>query len=134
ELYDPLIDDRDEKWATAQRQGRKSDAILSCPACFTTLCLDCQRHEIYVTQYRAMFVRNCRVCEDEFVEESRGDRRKSQRKRKREPLSSIATPAAGAGAAAPTLRRVRCAVCSVEVGAIDSDEVYHFFTALPSYS
>eukprot|EP00957_Ditylum_brightwellii_P015726 1185928-Ditylum_brightwellii.AAC.1 len=32
---------------------RNSDAILSCPCCFTILCMDCQRHTKYVNQYRA---------------------------------------------------------------------------------
>ncbi len=71
-LYDPNMDDEDQKWVDSQRrqyqprgrgvrggagrgqvgQGRdkpaaqklpNSDAILNCPACMTTLCLDCQR-------------------------------------------------------------------------------------------
>ncbi|OQR73324.1 E2F-associated phosphoprotein domain containing protein-like [Tropilaelaps mercedesae] len=29
----------------------------------TLLCRDCQRHEVYSNQYRAMFVENCRVDE-----------------------------------------------------------------------
>lgn len=45
-----------------QRQGRVSDALLSCPSCFTTLCIDCQQHERIPNQYRAMFVQNCKVC------------------------------------------------------------------------
>jgi hypothetical protein len=43
EFYDPDLDDVDERWVSKQRKGRTSDAVLSCPACFTTLCLDCQR-------------------------------------------------------------------------------------------
>lgn len=35
---------------------RKSDAILSCPSCFNIVCMDCQRHERYANQFRAMFV------------------------------------------------------------------------------
>ena len=54
------LDDQDEVWARKQRQGRKSDAILSCPNCMTTVCLDCQQHDYMANQYRAMFVRNCR--------------------------------------------------------------------------
>jgi len=27
-----------------KRDGRTSDALLSCPACFTTVCLECQRY------------------------------------------------------------------------------------------
>ena len=34
---------------------RHSDAVLSCPCCFTIVCMDCQKHERY-EQYRAMFV------------------------------------------------------------------------------
>jgi len=35
---------------------RHSDAVLSCPCCFNIVCMDCQRHERYADQYRAMFV------------------------------------------------------------------------------
>lgn len=83
-LYDPDMDDEDEKWVIKQRRDHRrkvqqtknttnaasavsnegmsspnkkktkmskqgvekvpsSDAILSCPACMTTLCIDCQR-------------------------------------------------------------------------------------------
>jgi hypothetical protein len=34
--------------------------MLSCPLCFTTVCIDCQQHELYETQFRAMFVMNCK--------------------------------------------------------------------------
>ncbi|KAL3792158.1 hypothetical protein HJC23_009622 [Cyclotella cryptica] len=40
---------------------RNSDAVLSCPRCFTTVCMDCQQHESYANQYRAMFVMNIGV-------------------------------------------------------------------------
>ncbi|KAF4388275.1 hypothetical protein F8388_021105 [Cannabis sativa] len=43
ELYDPELDDKDELWVQKKRKGRHSDAVLSCPACFTTLSLVCQR-------------------------------------------------------------------------------------------
>ena len=35
---------------------RDSDAVLSCPCCFTIVCMDCQRHDVYKHQFRAMFV------------------------------------------------------------------------------
>jgi len=44
EFYDPELDDKDELWVQKKRKGSNSDAVLSCPACFTTLCLDCQRY------------------------------------------------------------------------------------------
>ena len=55
-LYDPEMDDDDERWVTSQRQRYQpaagdvtarrlpnSDAVLNCPACMSLLCLDCQR-------------------------------------------------------------------------------------------
>jgi hypothetical protein len=39
---------------------RDSDAVLSCPRCFTIVCMDCQQHDTYQNQYRAMFVMN--IC------------------------------------------------------------------------
>ena len=56
-LYDPRMDLKDEAWVEKQRKKYhptqiksfkpkplpNSDAVLSCPACFTTLCHDCQR-------------------------------------------------------------------------------------------
>lgn len=44
EFYDPDLDDKDEAWVHKRRKGRSSDAVLSCPACFTTLCLESQRY------------------------------------------------------------------------------------------
>ena len=41
-----------------------SDALLSCPACLATLCVDCQRHVSRRNQFRAMFARNVRVATD----------------------------------------------------------------------
>eukprot|EP00429_Kryptoperidinium_foliaceum_P000933 CAMPEP_0176022776 /NCGR_PEP_ID=MMETSP0120_2-20121206/11095_1 /TAXON_ID=160619 /ORGANISM="Kryptoperidinium foliaceum, Strain CCMP 1326" /LENGTH=241 /DNA_ID=CAMNT_0017355923 /DNA_START=184 /DNA_END=906 /DNA_ORIENTATION=+ len=35
---------------------RNSDAVLSCPCCFNIVCMDCQRHQKYLNQFRAMFV------------------------------------------------------------------------------
>jgi hypothetical protein len=40
---------------------RDSDAVLSCPCCFATVCMDCQQHDTYKHQYRAMFVMNIAV-------------------------------------------------------------------------
>lgn len=60
EFYDEAADERDEQWLAKARQGRKSDAILSCPGCFTTVCIDCQQHERYENQFRALLVMNCK--------------------------------------------------------------------------
>ncbi|XP_051122693.1 uncharacterized protein LOC127245719 [Andrographis paniculata] len=120
EFYDPKLDDKDEVWAQKQRSGRISDAVLSCPACFTTLCFDCQRHETCVTRYRAIFVVNCRIG----LEVTQPG---SKRKRNKRNTQAEAGPTS-----VETFKRVCCAVCSTQVGVIDEDEIYHFLNVLPS--
>lgn len=63
EFFDPEADDKSEAWVSKLRGGRRSDAILSCPQCFTTLCLECQQHAHQHNQFRAMFVMNCRCSQ-----------------------------------------------------------------------
>lgn len=60
DFYDPEADEKNEKWMQKMRKGRQSDAILSCPSCLTTVCIDCQQHATYDNQFRAMLVMNCR--------------------------------------------------------------------------
>ncbi|XP_072958146.1 uncharacterized protein [Typha angustifolia] len=127
EFYDPNIDDVDELWAHKQRKGQNSDAILSCPACFTTLCLDCQRHEKYVTQYRAMFVRNCKVRTDQIL-------RQGKQKRRNSKAQVDSTKSKDDVHNDSVFRPVCCAVCSTEVGVLDEEEIYHFFNVIPSNS
>lgn len=124
EFYDANLDDKDELWVHKQRKGQYSDAVLSCPACFTTLSLECQRHEKYVTQYRAIFVFNCKIKTDETSNVSL-KRKRSKRGRK------LDDDEAGSGSG-ETFKPVCCSVCSTEVGVIDEEEVYHFFNVLPS--
>jgi E2F-associated phosphoprotein len=62
-LFDPDADEEDESAVQAMREGRDSDAHLSCPACFSTLCVDCQRHAKNESLYRAMFVLDVTVNE-----------------------------------------------------------------------
>jgi len=129
EFYDPDLDDVDERWINRQRKGRTSDAVLSCPACFTTLCLDCQRHEKYVNQYRAMFVRNCKVKTDQILREG-----KSKRKNRKGKAADPSTTTSEAESKGQAYHPVCCEVCSTEVGVFDEDEVYHFFNVIPSNS
>lgn len=66
-MYDENEDTKNEEWnrkrtkAFTNESTHSTDAVLNCPCCFTVLCLDCQQHEIYKTQYRSMFVINCTV-------------------------------------------------------------------------
>jgi E2F-associated phosphoprotein len=62
-LYDPGADSDDERAVAYQRGGRASDALLSCPGCFTMLCTDCQQHARDESRFRAMFVQSCRLLD-----------------------------------------------------------------------
>lgn len=101
----------------------ESDAVLNCPGCMAVLCLDCQRHEVFKTQYRAMFVVNCIIDWSEKLTDEKLDRRKKAGKVDKslpsEPGSYF---------------DVRCSVCNTKVAVYDKDEVFHFFNVLSSYS
>lgn len=158
DLYDPGADDEDQKFIDSNRAGfalradvdvhsnqtqqcRKypnSDAVLNCPACMSLLSLDCQRHETYKTQYRAMFVFNCEV---DFAEKLAFADKQPRKKRRKAPHARNAaaaqqsTSAADTPAAATeTYYNVTCAVCKTQVAVYDEDEVYHFYNVLASYS
>ncbi|PNH01579.1 E2F-associated phosphoprotein [Tetrabaena socialis] len=134
-----MADEEDAAWVERRRGGRTSDAVLSCPGCFTTLCIDCQRHEQHHSQYRAMFVRDCLVEEEGGAGGGPGGGGAGG--------AAAFDPAVGAGAggggaggrrtkrAKPSAqyRRVRCGVCLTEVGAYEvEEELYHFFHVFPS--
>ncbi|EFJ44907.1 hypothetical protein VOLCADRAFT_64139 [Volvox carteri f. nagariensis] len=127
-LRERSADEEDAVWADQQREGRVSDAVLSCPGCFTTLCIDCQRHEKYHHQYRAMFVMNCAVEAEEGYDPTAGGQ------------AGSGGGGGGGGGRRPKrargsarYRRVTCGVCGTEVGALEVDEeLYHFYHVFPS--
>ncbi|KAI1895592.1 hypothetical protein AGOR_G00107830 [Albula goreensis] len=163
-LYDPDEDDRDQAWVDSKRQqyrasrkqlpgstNRKdkpqalpsSDAVLNCPACMTTLCLDCQRHEKYRTQYRAMFVMNCTVNKEEVLRyKTPADRKRMKRQKKKKASQGAELDATATGSEGMEVdpepeekyHPVKCTECSTEVAVFDKDEVYHFFNILASHS
>ena len=132
ELYDEHADEKDETWVKKRFSVNidifslnqdltdvKSDAILTCPACFTVVCYHCQkfahfslfckfRHDFY-DQYRAVFVQNCCVFTNRFVKPVKGDD----------------------GA---TYHPVHCNNCKIDVGVRDQDDVVHFYQVLASIS
>ncbi|KAI8054199.1 E2F-associated phosphoprotein-domain-containing protein [Gilbertella persicaria] len=117
-LYDPDMDDEDEAWVSkqiAQDSSRtdqnipieaKTDAILTCPMCFTTLCYSCQRHEKYADQFRAMFVRNCHTVPGERYKFKSDDGQEEY------------------------YQKVTCETCGIQVAMLDQEEVYHFFNVV----
>uniref|UniRef100_A0A061QNJ6 E2f-associated phospho n=1 Tax=Tetraselmis sp. GSL018 TaxID=582737 RepID=A0A061QNJ6_9CHLO len=127
-LYDPEIDDKDAAWVASQRMQRASDAILNCPGCFTTLCLDCQKHVSYENQWRAMSTMNCKITSRNY-EANCSSLEVGPVGRKRKAKGESSCP--------PTkqqhnVRVVECEVCDTEVGVIDEEGVYHFFNVFPS--
>ena len=137
-FYDPNMDDEDQKWVEDIRKdyskGRfhqkekplpNSDAVLNCPACFIVLCLDCQRHETFDTQYRAMFVMNCTV--DQTKQLKYPEPKKGKRKRKKDENP---TPAVDPK---DIFNPVNCDRCTTQVAVYDQEEIYHFFNVLASY-
>jgi hypothetical protein len=106
---------------------RTSDAVLSCPCCFAIVCMDCQRHERYENQFRAMFVMNISVeWSHELVY---SDKKKAL----------IGKPPTPAHHVPPEKEHeqvyysVQCSTCRTQVAALDmEDELYHFFGCLAS--
>lgn len=86
------------------------------------------RHEIYLTQYRAMFVVNCEITDKKVFPHGSKKRRKNRKARKPEEAEEESSTSVEA------VSQVCCSVCSTEVGVIDKDEVYHFYDVLPSES
>lgn len=89
------------------------------------LCLYFCRHEKYVTQYRAVFVVNCKIKTDQVSQSG-----SQKRKRGRNGRLSIETE--GGSVSGETTKLVCCSLCSTEVGVVDEEEIYHFFNVLPS--
>mmetsp|Transcript_60864 Transcript_60864/g.100691 ORF Transcript_60864/g.100691 Transcript_60864/m.100691 type:complete len:284 (-) Transcript_60864:525-1376(-) len=82
DLYDPDADDDDDKWVwdkvfkgpeekqeqqpksatgnpSKKKKARSSAALLSCPCCFTTVCVDCVKADEVSNQWCAIDAQNC---------------------------------------------------------------------------
>jgi hypothetical protein len=127
---------------------RHSDAILSCPCCFQIVCMDCQRHEKYTNQYRAMFVMNIGVDWNNLVH-SNDEQDETNMKiniisnptipddvvelEKDQIESSSSRFITNIDDSAHVYYSVYCLQCKTEVAALGMhDEVYHFFGCLVS--
>ena len=105
--------DPDSRITISERPRKhQTDAELNCPACFTLLCVDCQRHVEYENQFRAMFVKNCRVDEE----------------------TVLTYDAEAEGEGPEEYNPVYCGECGTQVGVFSpKDEIYHFFNVIPSH-
>jgi len=88
-LYNNKEDAKNQKWVDEKlkpkRKAFQSDAVLNCPGCFAVLTYDCQRHEKYQNQYRAMFVLNCTVVADQLLKYGKNgqEKKKTEKERKK---------------------------------------------------
>uniref|UniRef100_A0A8R1DZI5 E2F-associated phosphoprotein n=1 Tax=Caenorhabditis japonica TaxID=281687 RepID=A0A8R1DZI5_CAEJA len=139
-LYDDQEDEDNEKWVKEHRKIARgedgpdggADGVLSCPGCMVELTRDCQRHEIYKTQYRAMFVSNCHLDAQKMTVEKTGKDRRRERQKARKSGKKADGPVLPDDSDLYT--PVKCASCATLVAMMDSDEVYHFFNVLAGYS
>lgn len=115
----------------------------------TVLCVDCQRHEIYHTQYRAMFAMNISVNNREILRYKKKDfkkRRGRNKKRRTKPetkkersrsrsksLNRASDVELSESEREDLFHPVSCKICQTEVGVFDSDELFHFFNVIASH-
>ena len=144
-----INDKNNEKWMQyhyPKLTTSSTDAILSCPYCFTILSNDCQRHEVYSNQYRAMFVFNCKVTSDiqQYKRKRQWQhRRKNHNNRNHNNNYNNMADINLTEEMMQNLRLkdeeyeifypVKCAVCTTEVGVFDENEIYHFYNILAGY-
>ncbi|KAF8982289.1 hypothetical protein BGZ46_001515 [Entomortierella lignicola] len=149
-FYDPEQDDKDQEWLIKKIAANRppgcnpediwTDAILSCPMCLTQLCYDCQQHEFYPHQFRAMFVENCRILENEVLRFPKEAKKPSNNGKNPKSSSSIVAGSSDfAQGFKPsvdddydmTYHPVACEICNTRVALIDQDEIFHFFNVIP---
>ncbi|XP_006820475.1 E2F-associated phosphoprotein-like [Saccoglossus kowalevskii] len=154
-FYDPDIDDENERWINKQRDRYKpkksgsgdaanqcrsqncsekvtatTDAVLNCPACMASLCIDCQKHDFYRNQFRAMFVINCVIVKDEVLRYKEPIRQGKKRQRNQNKAEYVRIEANETSE--EIYHPVKCGECNTEVAVYDKDEVYHFHNVLAS--
>ncbi|CAL2036331.1 unnamed protein product [Caenorhabditis brenneri] len=141
-LYDDQEDEDNEKWVKEHRKivrgqdvpDGEADGVLSCPGCMVELTRDCQRHEIYKTQYRAMFVSNCQLVGEKMAIEKTGKEKRRQRQKARKSGGQADAAAAPVLDESDLYTQVKCSSCGTIVAMMDSEEIYHFFNVLAGYS
>ena len=133
-LCDYRADEQDADWVHKylmmgyDEDVHRSDATLNCPCCFALLCLDSQQHEVYNTQFRAMFVKNCVIDFERlyFYDRSTPSNKSPLIEVIQEEIDRVKYPME------EIFYKASCAICETEVGVFDADEVFHFYNVYPS--
>lgn len=122
---------------------RSSDAVLACPCCFNIVCMDCQRHERFKDQYRAMFVMSIIVRWDlpltydinlkRLVPSTIAHNNNNDNVGNRKEHSKITNDDNDCDQNNVHYYTVCCSSCETTVAALDmNDEVYHFHGCITS--
>ena len=116
--------------------GANTDAILNCPCCMTNVCYDCQRHEKFKTQYRAMFVTNCKINDQEQLRYPKNEMDTKKFNKKKSKLTKVIESVADIEIGDETnleqmkydfFKPVACLNCNTEIGVYEEkEEIYHF--------
>ncbi|KAJ2848406.1 hypothetical protein J3B02_003962 [Coemansia erecta] len=121
DLYDQDADDLDAQWV-AQNHPGLTDAVLSCPGCFTQICFVCQHHTNFEGQFRALSVVNCQIDELQlYIFGKRGLEPATEEKLVNKGFKKQ-----------DIYKLVACAECDTKVGVVDYEDVYHLFHVLPN--
>ena len=80
-----------------------------------------------MTQYRAVFVMNCKVEKNKVL--MKDNSREVKGKRRRKAVDGVHEHSTSN----ETVQQVYCSVCLTEVGVFDEEEVYHFFRVNPKF-
>ena len=144
---DPTPELSESTMTTQQRKvlkPRYSDAVLSCPCCFNIVCMDCQRHQRYPNQFRAMFVMGIAVdWQSKLIyDEVRQILVPKPLTPPNEVPSDTLPILDESGEASTTLNHfyvpgeyfpVSCRNCGTQVASLDmAEEIYHFYGCLES--
>lgn len=135
DFYDPDADGKNDAWVSKLRKGRRSDAILSCPLCFTTVCVDCQQHAKIENQFRAMFVMHCKVNTTQIVRPA-SQVQHTRRKKKKKATVEEEERDVHHQEEDERYNPVACDVCDTELGLreVGPNGMYHLFHVIASTS
>lgn len=78
-----------------------------------------------MTQYRAVFVVNCKVDKDKALQHNTVPSKAGKRRRDSDEKETHSEDS-------ERVNSVVCSTCSTEIGVLDSEEIYHFFNVIPS--
>lgn len=91
------------------------------------------RHETYKSQYRAMFVFNCKIDDSEILKYAK-EKSNNKRFKKKKKNIDVDTDSNNNNNEYDEYKAVYCATCNTKVGIYEfKQDLYHFFNVLSSH-